>query len=93
MADLLQLSGIELARCVREGKISSTDVVERHIEEIERVNPRINAVVRDRLGAADGLVQRLNVDGGRRSCSTGSQVCSRCARFSPPSRGGFAPRS
>jgi fatty acid amide hydrolase 2 len=52
MANLLQLSGVELARRIREGEVSSTDMVERHIAEIERVNPRINAVVRDRFEAA-----------------------------------------
>jgi fatty acid amide hydrolase 2 len=49
MMDVLQLSGIELARRIREGSVSSTEVVERHIEQIEGVNPRINAVVRDRF--------------------------------------------
>jgi fatty acid amide hydrolase 2 len=49
MANLLQLSGVELGRRIREGEVSSTEVVERHIEEIARVNPRINAVVRDRF--------------------------------------------
>jgi fatty acid amide hydrolase 2 len=52
MVNLLQLSGIELARRIREGDVSSCDVVETHIEEIERVNPRINAVVRDRFEQA-----------------------------------------
>ena len=52
MTDLLELSGIELARRIREGDVSSTEVVERHIEQIARVNPRINAVVRDRFEQA-----------------------------------------
>ena len=30
MTDVLQLSGIELARRIREGEVSSTAVVERH---------------------------------------------------------------
>jgi fatty acid amide hydrolase 2 len=52
MTDLLQLSGIELGRRIREGDVSSTEVVERHIEQITRVNARINAVVRDRFEQA-----------------------------------------
>jgi fatty acid amide hydrolase 2 len=52
MMDLLQLSGIELGRRIRAGDVSSTEVVERHIEQIERVNPGINAVVRDRFEQA-----------------------------------------
>jgi fatty acid amide hydrolase 2 len=52
MADLLHLSGIELARRIRTGEVSSSEVVERHIERIERVNPRINALVRHRFEQA-----------------------------------------
>jgi fatty acid amide hydrolase 2 len=52
MTDLLQLSGIELGRRIREGDVSSTEVVERHIEQIARVNPRINAVVGERFEQA-----------------------------------------
>jgi fatty acid amide hydrolase 2 len=52
MTDLLQLSGTELARRIRDGGVSSTEVVERHIAQIERVNPRLNAVVRDRFEQA-----------------------------------------
>lgn len=52
MTNLLQLSGIELGRRIREGDVSSTEVVERHIERVVRVNSRINAVVRDRFEQA-----------------------------------------
>ena len=52
MTDLLRLSGIELGRRIREGDVSSVDVVERYIEQIEQVNPRINAVARDRFEQA-----------------------------------------
>jgi fatty acid amide hydrolase 2 len=37
---------------MREGRVSSREVVEHHIEAIERVNPTINAVVRPRFGEA-----------------------------------------
>jgi fatty acid amide hydrolase 2 len=49
---LLTLSARELARRIRDAETSSTEVVERHIAHIERVNPRLNAVVRDRFGQA-----------------------------------------
>jgi fatty acid amide hydrolase 2 len=52
VTDLLTLSGIELARRIRQGEASSAEVVERHIEQIERVNPRLNAVVRNRFEEA-----------------------------------------
>jgi len=52
MDSLLQKSGSELARLIREGERSALEVVECHIERIERVNPRLNAVVRERFDAA-----------------------------------------
>ncbi len=52
MTNFLQLSGIEIGRRIREGDVSSAEVVERHIERIERVSPRINAVVADRFEQA-----------------------------------------
>jgi fatty acid amide hydrolase 2 len=52
MTEFLTLSGIELGRRIRAGDVSSTEVVERHIEQIERVNPRLNAVVQNRFEEA-----------------------------------------
>jgi len=52
MDSLLRKSGSELARLIREGECRALEVVERHIERIERVNPRLNAVVRERFEAA-----------------------------------------
>jgi fatty acid amide hydrolase 2 len=49
---LLRASASELARRIREGEVSSSEVVERHIRQIERVNPYINAVVRNRFERA-----------------------------------------
>jgi fatty acid amide hydrolase 2 len=43
---------MELARAIRSGEVSSREVVEAHIELLERVNPRINAVVVERFDAA-----------------------------------------
>jgi fatty acid amide hydrolase 2 len=50
--EVLTLSARELARRIREGEASSVDVVEKHIARIEEVNPRLNAVVRDRFEQA-----------------------------------------
>jgi fatty acid amide hydrolase 2 len=52
MDPLLRKSGCELARLIREGECSALQVVECHIERIEQVNPRLNAVVRERFDAA-----------------------------------------
>jgi fatty acid amide hydrolase 2 len=58
------VSGVALARLVRERAITSREAVEHHIAAIERVNPLLNAVVRTRFDearreadAADALVR------------------------------------
>ncbi len=50
--DLTRLSATQLARSIRTGKFSARQVVEAHIERIEKVNPVINAVVAKRYEAA-----------------------------------------
>ncbi len=52
MDPLLRKSGSELARLIREGECRALEVVERHIARIEQVNPRLNAVVRERFASA-----------------------------------------
>ena len=49
---LTERSALELAAAIRGGTTSSREVVEEHIARIERVNPRINAVVVERFEAA-----------------------------------------
>jgi fatty acid amide hydrolase 2 len=49
---LTRRSALELAAAIRAGETSSREVVDAHIEAIERVNPRLNAVVIDRFDAA-----------------------------------------
>src|SRR5258708_16320393 len=50
--DIRLLSGTALARRIRSGALTSRDAVERHIAQIEAVNPTINAVVCHRFDAA-----------------------------------------
>ena len=45
MNEVLSYSGIAQARLIREGEISSAELVEAHLERIAEVNPRLNAVV------------------------------------------------
>jgi len=52
MNKLLTLSGCKLAEMIRKREVSSSEVVEAHISQIQKVNPVINAVVKDRFGAA-----------------------------------------
>src|SRR5688500_9778646 len=43
--DLCFLPAIELARLLRNKEISAREVVSAHLGQIERVNPRVNAIV------------------------------------------------
>jgi amidase len=45
VADLCFLPATELARHIRNGDLSSREVVAAHLEQIERVNPTVNAIV------------------------------------------------
>jgi len=44
-ADLCFMSGRELAGLIRTRKLSARDVMLAHLRQIERVNPRVNAIV------------------------------------------------
>ena len=52
MNELLQLSGTRLAALIRTGQLTSREVVEMHIDHVERVNPDLNAIVKDRFAEA-----------------------------------------
>jgi len=52
MDKLLTLSGVRLAEMIRRREVSSSDVVEAHIRQVQKVNPVINAVVKDRFEQA-----------------------------------------
>ena len=61
----LQLSAVELARLIRAKELSARDVVGAHLAQIERVNPRVNAIVTlvadramERARAADEALAR-----------------------------------
>lgn len=64
MDDLGRISGAEIARRIRAGRLTSREAVEHHIAAIERLNPRLNAVVATRFpearaeaDAADGRLR------------------------------------
>lgn len=57
MFDLTQLSATQLARLIREQKVTSRVVVDSHITKIQEVNPSLNAVVRERFAAARAEAQ------------------------------------
>ena len=45
MSDLPFLSAVELARLIRAGDLSAREVMAAHLEQIDRVNPQVNAIV------------------------------------------------
>jgi amidase len=45
MNEVLSCSGVKQARLIRQGELSSTELVEAHLERIAEVNPRLNTVV------------------------------------------------
>jgi amidase len=45
MTDLLALSGTAQARLIRNGELSSAELVDAHLQRIDEVNPKLNAVV------------------------------------------------
>jgi fatty acid amide hydrolase 2 len=49
---ITERSGTDLAAAIRDGETSAREVVEAHIERIERLNPRVNAVVGTRFDEA-----------------------------------------
>lgn len=49
---LISRSAVELAGMIARGEVSAVEVVEAHIQQIERVNPKLNAVVIKRYDAA-----------------------------------------
>jgi amidase len=54
------LTAVEMAACIRRGELSAREVLDAHLRQIERVNPRVNAIItldaegaRKRAHAAD----------------------------------------
>jgi amidase len=45
VSDICRLSAVEMARRIRTGQLSARDAVAAHLEQIERVNPKVNAIV------------------------------------------------
>ncbi|MEX1253220.1 MAG: amidase [Dehalococcoidia bacterium] len=58
--DICFLSATDLARLVRARELSSREIVQAHLEQIERVNPLVNAVVT--LVAEQVLARAANAD-------------------------------
>lgn len=67
MTDLCFLTALEMQRAIRERQLSARELVQAHLDQIERVNPTVNAVVtlvaERALAQADAADRRLA--GGR----------------------------
>ncbi len=60
MDELIYSSATSLAQAIREKQVSSYEVIEAHIQRIEKVNPLLNAVVQ--LTAETALTQAKQAD-------------------------------
>ncbi len=70
MNEILHLSATGMARALREKKLSSAELMQAHLERIEAVNPRLNAIVQlptervmAQARAADALLARGEIKG------------------------------
>src|SRR5438128_10008084 len=61
MSDLCFLTAVELAERIRRRDVSVTEVVQAHLAQIERVNPKVNAIVT--LTAERALAEAREKDG------------------------------
>jgi fatty acid amide hydrolase 2 len=50
--DVTERSAIDLAKAIREGELTSREVVEAHVERARRLNPQLMAIAADRFDAA-----------------------------------------
>jgi amidase len=66
MSELWQMGALELAALIRDGDVSSREVVEAHLVRVDKVNGHVNAIVRlladEALAAAD-TADRAVADG------------------------------
>lgn len=60
MTQLCFLTATELARRIRQREVSAIDVLRAHVEQIERANPQINAIVTTTFEAAQADAQRVD---------------------------------
>jgi fatty acid amide hydrolase 2 len=57
---ILEMSGVQLSRAIRSGQVSSGEVVDAHIARAQAINPRINAIVKDRFDLARAESRRAD---------------------------------
>ncbi|MFW9878783.1 MAG: amidase, partial [Candidatus Thorarchaeota archaeon] len=67
--ELMEYDAIGLGEMVREGEIKSSELVEMTIERIERINPKLNAVIHKMYDEARKIAEKLDkeISSGRRT--------------------------
>jgi len=68
MNDVLSRSGTEQARLIRDGQVSSAELVNAHLERIEQINPSLNAAIEVLVESARktaGSVDRQRTQGAQ----------------------------
>ena len=75
MKDVLRLSMIDQAKLIKEGEISPAELLDESIRRIEKVNPKINAVVLPMFDLAREAVERAERYG---SILRGPDATKRC---------------
>jgi len=66
-SDLCFLSAVELATRIRQKQVSAREVMTAHLAQIERINPKVNAIVTlvaDRAMAAAARADEMTAKGG-----------------------------
>lgn len=58
--DILNADATEIARKIREGKLTSVEVTKTYIQHIKQINPIINAVVENRFEAALAEAEKMD---------------------------------
>jgi amidase len=60
MSDICLLSAVEMARLIRSKQLSAREVLSAHLQRIERINPKVNAIVT--LAADQAMDQARQAD-------------------------------
>jgi fatty acid amide hydrolase len=63
--ELVYQNAVELARLIAAGEVSAREVVDAHIERVEAVNPKLNAVVVSRFEEARREAEAVDADRAR----------------------------
>jgi fatty acid amide hydrolase 2 len=72
VGDLTERSGLELAAAIRSGAVSSREVVEAHIEHLQRIDRRTNPIAVPRFEAA--IADAEAADGRIAAASSGEEL-------------------